>query len=80
MEIAKKTDQKRFFEALLAFDWLPVQVRRAVMSELGLSLREQKKKNNDAIGNDPPSRDRRAQGDNAEAREETARRNSCSRH
>lgn len=37
-------EKKSFYEALLKISWLPPKIRRAVMNELGLSLRA---KNND---------------------------------
>jgi hypothetical protein len=40
---ASERERKRLHEALLAIPWLAPKVRRAVMAELGLSLRKQKR-------------------------------------
>ena len=36
-------EQKNFYQLLLKISWLPPALRRAVMAELGLSLRKQKR-------------------------------------
>jgi hypothetical protein len=39
---ANDEEKKTFYKALLKISWLPPTIRRAVMNELGLSLRAQK--------------------------------------
>ena len=39
---ANDDEKKTFYKALLKISWLPPTIRRAVMNELGLSLRAQK--------------------------------------
>jgi hypothetical protein len=46
MEQADAADQKRFLEAVLKFKWLSSQLRRAITSELGRSVRKQDKELN----------------------------------
>src|ERR1700746_1944577 len=36
------TEKKSFYKALLKISWLPPEIRRAVMNELGFSLRAEK--------------------------------------
>lgn len=42
-------EQRKFYQSLLEIGWLPSALRRVVMEELGLSLRQQKRKINEAV-------------------------------
>jgi hypothetical protein len=42
-------EQRQFYQSLLEIGWLPSALRRVVMEELGLSLRQQKRKINEAV-------------------------------
>jgi hypothetical protein len=41
-EIATAEERKRFYEALLKIDWLPSNIRGAILQELGSSLSQEK--------------------------------------
>jgi len=43
MSDANAAERRTFYQSLLEISWLPSALRRAVMAELGLSLRKQKR-------------------------------------